>query len=67
MDYKRFFVVLAITAALAVTATIAATSMTFGGSNKAFAALPPEASGHGQAGDHGGGTCPPLMSIPRCK
>lgn len=46
MDYKRFFVVLAITAAL--TATIAATSVTAGGSNKAFAV---ESSGaNGTAG-----------------
>jgi hypothetical protein len=46
MDYKRFFVVLAITAAL--TATIAATSVTACGSNKAFAV---ESSGaNGTAG-----------------
>jgi hypothetical protein len=43
MDYKRFFVVLAITAAL--TSTVAATSVNVGGSNKAFAVGPSGANG----------------------
>jgi hypothetical protein len=72
MDYKRFFAVLAMTVAL--TTTIAATSMTVGSSNKAFADLPPQAIGHAsdqgaangqappQAGN--GGTCPPERGIP---
>ena len=72
MNSKRFFVVLIITAAL--TATIAATSVSGGESNKAYADLPPQAAGHAsdqgaahseapsQAG--GGGTCPPERGIP---
>jgi len=49
MNSKRFFVVLIITAAL--TATLAATSVSGGENNKAYVDLPPQAAGH--ASDQG--------------
>lgn len=63
MDYKRFFVVLAITAAL--TATIAATSITIGGNYKAFADLPSQASGSASNPGQGGvnGQAPPQAGV----
>jgi hypothetical protein len=73
MNYKRFIVVLAITAALT------ATTMTVGGNYKAFADLPNQASGSasdpGQGGVNGqapsqaggGGFCPPDRGGPPCR